>query len=90
VFDFHVDGLISYLISIMMIISIFITLGVTTLPFERNFILRFMKGVGAQEPIKDALIVEKRGCRDSWKEENFLMSHAAFLSNDGSNAPCRI
>jgi hypothetical protein len=44
----------------MKVIRETITRGVTTLPLKRNLVLRFMKGGGAQETMKDALIEEKR------------------------------
>jgi hypothetical protein len=37
-----------------------------------------MNGGGAQETMKDALIVEKRRYRDSQKEANFLVSLIAI------------
>jgi hypothetical protein len=46
---------------------------------KRNLVLRFTKGGGAQETMKDALIVQKKN-QDRWKEENFSISHAAFPS----------
>jgi hypothetical protein len=49
----------------MKVIREVITQGVTTLPLKRNLVLKFMKGGGPQETMKDALIVEKRRYRDS-------------------------
>jgi hypothetical protein len=51
--------------------------------------LRFMKGGGAQETMKDALIEEKRWYQDSRKEENFSVSHAASPSRS-PRACCRL
>jgi hypothetical protein len=49
---------------------------VTTLPLKRNLIPRFMEGKSIRNN-ENALIVEKEGYQDSWKE-NFSVSHAAF------------
>jgi hypothetical protein len=49
---------------------------VMTLPLKKNLVPRFMKGGGAQETMKDALVVEIRGYRDA-------VSHAAFPSMHG-------
>jgi hypothetical protein len=43
----------------MKVIKDFITWGVIAPPPKRNLIPRFMKGVGAQEMMNDALITEK-------------------------------
>jgi hypothetical protein len=46
-------------------------------------------GGGAQEMMKDTLIVEKGGHRDSWQEENFSVSDAASPSRS-PKARCRL
>jgi hypothetical protein len=38
-----------------------------------------MKGGGAQEMMKDALLAEKGGCHNSRKEEDFSISLAGFF-----------
>jgi hypothetical protein len=38
---------------------------------------------GAQEMMNDALTAEKGGYRGRWKDENFLVSQAAFPSVHG-------
>jgi hypothetical protein len=43
----------------MKIIKDFITRGVTTLPLQRNLILRFTEGRGGQETVMDALTVKE-------------------------------
>jgi hypothetical protein len=58
-------------------------------PIKRNLVLRFTKGGGARETIKDALIEEKRQYRDSRKEENFSVSDAASPSCP-PRARCRL
>jgi hypothetical protein len=57
-------------------------------PLKTNLVLRFMKGRGAQETMKDALIEEKRWYRGSQKVENFSISHAASPSRS-PRAHCR-
>jgi hypothetical protein len=49
---------------------------VTALPLKRNLLSRFMEG--AQETRKDTLTAYQEGQWDSWKEENFLVTHATF------------
>jgi hypothetical protein len=66
--------------ALMTIIREFITRGVIALPLKRNLILRFTKGGGAQEMMKEALIVGKRRCRDCWKDENFSVSQTTFFA----------
>jgi hypothetical protein len=65
--------------ALMTIITEFITRGVTTLPLKKNLILRFTKGGGAQETMKEELIVGKRRCRDYQKVENFSVSQTTFF-----------
>jgi hypothetical protein len=62
----------------MKVIKDFVIRGVIP-PLKRNLVLRFTKGGGAQETMRDTLIMEKRGYQNSWKEEDLLVSHTTFL-----------
>jgi hypothetical protein len=66
----------------MKVISKPVTRGVTALPLKRNIVSGFMKEI-AQEMIKEALTVYQEGQRDSWKEEDFSVTHAIFPSVRG-------
>jgi hypothetical protein len=53
----------------MTLIRVSVTRDVTTLPLKRNLILRFTKGGEHKKTMKDALVMEIRGCWNSQKED---------------------
>jgi hypothetical protein len=74
----------------MMIIKVFVTRGVTALPFKKISSQDLRKEGGTQETMKDALILETSGYPDRWRRKTSQSPMQLFLLWVGKRGPCRI